>query len=213
MKFKCVIFDCDGVLVDSEPIAHEVMVDLANKYGANLSYEDAHQRFSGGFLKQAIDYIDSLIEGGLPSSFEREYRAETYRRFRSDIKAVEGVEEFIKRVKTPICVASNGPRSKMEVTLGVTGLIQYFKGNIFSAYDLQTWKPDPNLFLHAAKTMGYTPQECLIIEDSLSGVKAAISGGFEVYALGDSKNSLSLEDAGAKVFTSFKTLRQFYLGI
>lgn len=209
MDYKCIIFDCDGVLVDSEPIAHQVIVEMANDLGANITYDYAHQRFSGGFLKQSIDHIATIIPENLPENFEQEYRRITFERFAAEIQAIEGVQELIESLEVPICVASNGPLHKMKLTLSKTGLIHYFKGNIFSAYELQAWKPDPTLFLHAAAEMDCQPSECLVVEDSLSGVTAAIAGGFDVLVLSSQDQAGKFEKMGARVFTSMKAIQEF----
>lgn len=209
MKYKCIIFDCDGVLVDSEPIAHQVIVELANSYGANLTYEEAHDRFAGTFLSHVIAEIEKLIGKKIPDNFESEYRRISFDRFKKFIQPIEGVKQLLKKLNAPICVASNGPLNKMELTLSTTNLISHFNGNLFSAYQVNAWKPNPTLFLHAAKNMGYSPTDCLVIEDSLSGVKAAISGGFDVVALGNKKNRKELETVGARVFFSINEIEKY----
>lgn len=211
MKYKCIIFDCDGVLVDSEPISHQVIVKMANSYGANLTYEEAHKRFAGTFLSHVVSEIETIIGHKVPEDFEQEYRRISFERFRESIQPIEGIKEFIEKLSIPICVASNGPLHKMELTLTKTNLISLFNGNLFSAYEVNAWKPDPKLFLHAAQKMNYSPTESLVIEDSLSGVKAAISGGFDVFALADNENTIQLESAGAKVFSSIREIQSFLL--
>ena len=208
-KYKCIIFDCDGVLVDSEPIAHQVLVELANSYGANITYEYAHEKFAGTFLSFVIYHIEELIGKKVPENFEQEYRRISFERFAESIQPIQGIPEFLEKIDVPICIASNGPLNKMQLNLKTTNLLEYFQGNLFSAYDIKKWKPNPKLFLHAAKKMNFTPSNCLIIEDSLSGVKAAVSGGFDVFALGNKKNKNELESAGAKVFFSIQEMQDY----
>lgn len=209
MKYKCIIFDCDGVLVDSEPISHQVLVELANSYGANITYEYAHEKFAGTFLSYVVSHIEGLIGKKVPDNFESEYRRISFERFGQSIQPIPGIKELLNRIKIPVCVASNGPLNKMKLNLEHTGLLHFFEGHMFSAYQINSWKPNPELFLHAAKTMKFLPNECLVIEDSLSGVKAAISGGFEVFALGNDENYEALQKAGAQVFKTMKEIESF----
>ena len=211
MKYKAVIFDCDGVLVDSEPISDQVIVELANDLGANIDLEYAHRNFTGGFLSDSIKKIEGLIDRKVPDNFVSEYRRISFARFEKEIQPIEGVIELLDSLQVPFCVASNGPLNKMKLNLKTTGLIEYFKGNLYSAYELNSWKPDPTLFLYAAKQLGIQPKDCVVIEDSSSGVKAGVSGGFDVLAYGTQKNQKELDIAGAKVFLSMKEIRNYLL--
>ncbi|BAO74840.1 HAD family hydrolase [Winogradskyella sp. PG-2] len=179
-KYKCVIFDCDGVLVDSEPLSNQVMVDMTNELGANIDLDYAYQHFKGNSLENCISQIDQLINGDIPSSFQEEYRERSFVKFKKEIQPVEGILDVIKNLSIPFCVASSGPENKIKLNLELTGLLSYFESNIFSCYAIQKWKPDPAVFLWAAETMGFQPKDCVVIEDSPIGVNAAIAGGFDV---------------------------------
>ncbi|WP_241485298.1 HAD family hydrolase [Psychroserpens damuponensis] len=179
-KIKCVIFDCDGVLVDSEPIGNQVLVNLANALGASINLDYAFKNFKGKSLEDCMHQISVLIPGELPKNFESQYRSLSFEKFRNEIQPIEGVTDLIKNLSIPFCVASSGPEAKIKLNLELTGLLPFFTNHIFSCYTIQKWKPDPAVFIWAAKTMGFQPNECLVIEDSLSGVKAAKSGGFRV---------------------------------
>jgi len=191
-KYKCIIFDCDGVLVDSEPIGNQVLVDMVNEYGANIDLAYAYQHFKGNALKTCIRLIEERIQKELPLHFEPEFRHRSFEKFKTDIKPIEGVVEVVKNLTIPFCVASSGPENKIRLNLELTGLLPYFEGKIFSCYAVNKWKPDPAVFLWAAETMGFAPKECLVVEDSPIGVKAAISGGFNVvgFTVHDHKNEL-----------------------
>ncbi len=191
-KYKCIIFDCDGVLVDSEPIGNQVMVDLANQSGANIDLGYAYENFKGNSLQNCIDQIRELAGGNIPFDFESEYRKQSYEKFRKEIQPIEGIEVVLHNLEVPFCVASSGPENKIRLNLELTGLLPYFEGNIFSCYSIQKWKPDPAVFLWASDTMGFTPNECLVIEDSPIGVEAARRGGFDVFGFTahDYKNEL-----------------------
>lgn len=192
-KYKCIIFDCDGVLVDSEPIGNQVMMDMANALGADIDLDYAYQHFKGKSLHSCMQQIEQRINKPLPSYFEKDYRTTSFDRFKREIKPVEGIHEVLKNLQLPYCVASSGPEKKMRLNLQVTGLLPFFESRMFSCYQIQKWKPDPAVFLWAAKTMGFSPQECLVIEDSTTGVEAALSGGFNVFGFTaqDDENDLS----------------------
>ena len=194
-KYKCIIFDCDGVLVDSETLGNQVMVDLANKYGANIDLHYAMKHFKGSFIQACIEKIEKLATESLPDTFESEYRQKSFEAFKKDIKPIEGVKKVLDNLKTPFRVASSGPEHKIRLNLELTGLLPYFENNIFSCYTIQKWKPEPDVFLWAAETMGFKPNECLVVEDSISGVKAAKNGGFDVFGFTahDYNNELQYE--------------------
>ncbi|NNK83534.1 MAG: HAD family hydrolase [Flavobacteriaceae bacterium] len=181
-KYKCVIFDCDGVLVDSETISNRILTEMANENGANIDLEYAMNNFKGNSFKGCLKLIENLISKPLPKTFEKAFRKRTFGAFKKDIKPIEGVKDVLENLDIPYCVASSGPEKKIKLNLEVTGLLGYFEDNhIFSCFSIKKWKPEPDIFLHAAKTMGFKPSECLVIEDSLLGVEAARRGGFDVF--------------------------------
>lgn len=205
-KYKCLIFDCDGVLVDSEAIGNQVLVDLANELGANIDLDYAFKHFKGHSIYSCMSKIQDLISVNLPGDFEQRYRKQSYGNFRNYIKPIPGVKEVVENLKIPFCVASSGPLSKIRLNLEFTGLLPYFDGKIFSCYTVQKWKPNPAVFLWAAESMGFEPRECLIIEDSISGVKAGKSGGFDVYGYIEQDSGNKLKDYADIVFSDMKDL-------
>ncbi|WP_299780441.1 HAD-IA family hydrolase [uncultured Formosa sp.] len=183
-KYKCVIFDCDGVLVDSEAISNGILANMANQYGANLDLNAALKIFKGCSMAKCLEKISDLVTEPIPENFEAEYRKQSVTAFKKQIKPIEGVKDVVKELKRldiPFCVASSGLESKMRLNLELTGLLDYFEGRLFSCFAIGKWKPDPAVFLWAAETMGFKPEECVIIEDSYSGVTAAKAGGFDVF--------------------------------
>lgn len=126
--------------------------------------------------------------------------------FNAELKAIDGIYDLVSSLELPFCVASSGPQNKIAMNLKLTNLYSYFEGNIFSCFDIAKWKPDPAVFLHAAKTMGFKPSECVVIEDSVHGVRAGVSGGFDVLGFANSKNEDSLKKAGAKLFYNMSEL-------
>jgi len=180
-KYKCVIFDCDGVLVDSEAIANQVMVEMANELGAEIDLDYALKNFKGASIQRCQEQIAELVAERLPDNFIPNFRVRSFEAFKNNIKPVDGVTEVLERLQLPFCVASSGPENKIRLNLELTGLLPHFEHNIFSCFTIKRWKPDPGVFLWAADTMGFQPEECLVIEDSLIGVTAAIDGGFDVF--------------------------------
>lgn len=206
--YKCIIFDSDGVLVDSETLSARVFQEMARELGFELGFETAVEQFAGISMKENLQFIQEKIEGSLPEDFEKEFRLRTYQVFKTDLKAVEGIHELILKLQVPFCVASSGPVEKIRLNLGLVKLLDHFTDRIYSSYDIGKWKPDPGIFLHAAKEMGKSPEECVVIEDSDSGIRAALAGGFMVYALASEKRRSHFEQLGAVAFANMKELEQ-----
>ena len=206
MKYKCIIFDCDGVLVDSEIISAEVLIEMAESVGVSIEREIAIKELTGRSLKNNFEYIEERATKKLPTTFEQDYRDKTYEAFKRKLKPITGVHELLGRLKIPYCVASSGPLKKIKLNLTITNLIDQFEGCIFSCYEIQSWKPDPEIYLHAAKEMGFTPDECVVIEDSISGVKAAKAGGFDVFVLANGHNQEALGQEAINIFYKMDSL-------
>lgn len=206
MNYKCIIFDCDGVLVDSESISAKIFQQMAAELGLKMDFETAVEQFAGTSMSDNIQFVSDNIAEEMPEDFETEFRKRTYEAFKTGIRPIEGVHELLEKVKVPFCVASSGPANKIELNLTVTKLIDKFRGKIFSSYDIGSWKPEPGIFLHAAKTMGFSPEECVVIEDSASGIRAAVAGGFRVFALANELKCHNFEELGAKVFYAMDEL-------
>jgi len=206
MKYKCIIFDSDGVLVDSEILSARVFQQMAVDLGFDLDFESAVEHFAGVSMKENLRFIGENIPGELPRGFEKEYRRRSYGLFKTDLNAVEGIHDLIEKLRVPFCVASSGPVEKIRLNLGLVGLLDWFEGRIFSSYDIGNWKPEPGIFLHAAKNMGFAPEDCIVIEDSAAGIKAARAGGFRVYALASEKKMEYFKLLGAIPFGRMKEL-------
>lgn len=187
-KYKCIIFDCDGVLVDTESITNRVLLEMVKPLGFIMELDQAVEEFSGKSLQTCLGIIESQIKNKLPPDFEARYREETFRSFRLEAKPIKGVAALLDRITLPYCVASSGPLAKIQLSLKTTGLLDKFSGHIFSSYEINSWKPDPGIFLHAAKTMGFKPVDCVVIEDTISGITAAKAGGFTVFAFSNAKH-------------------------
>ncbi len=205
-KYQCVIFDCDGVLVDSEILSNQVMVDMANELGANIDIDYAMTHFKGSYLSACVQRVCELVGVTELPNFETEYRQRSFEAFKEGLQPVAGIKEVLEELSLPFCVASSGPQNKMQLNLEITGLLPFFDGNIFSCYDLGIWKPEPDIFLHAAKTMGFAPSDCVVIEDSPTGVTAAKRAGMTVlgYTARDTKGLL--QEQTSATFSSMKEL-------
>ena len=203
---KCIIFDCDGILVDSETIANQVLLSMSAPFGLKMTMEEAVKNFNGRRLKNIFEQIEKLTNKKLPDSFETDFRKQTFEAFKTDLKAVKGVRRFIENLSVPYCVASSGPVEKITLNLTTTRLIQNFENRIFSSYEINSWKPDPDIFIHACNQMGFKKEECIVIEDSVAGVIAGVKGGFKVFALANENNAQDLLDEGATVFYNYEEL-------
>lgn len=177
-----VIFDCDGTLVDSEKVSLTVLTDLVREYGVTLEYADAIRRFSGQDLKLVFSELEKDAKQDFPASMIDDFRSRQIPELRATLEPIEGADELLAGMSLPKCVASNAPQSKIRVCLETTGLIRHFDDDaIFSAYDVEKWKPDPTLFLSAAETLGCPPERCAVVEDSIFGIEAALSAGMVTF--------------------------------
>ena len=178
---QLVIFDCDGVLVDSERLAVRVEAAVLAELGWPLSQAEVIERFMGrsqAFMAQAIlDRLGDRLPGDWQDRLDRRYRAA----FDAELAPVDGVVEALDRIATPTCVASGGSHEMLRHTLGLTGLYQRFEGRIFSASEVAEGKPAPDLFLHAAARLGAEPAACAVVEDSRYGVEAARAAGMRAF--------------------------------
>lgn len=182
MPIEAVIFDCDGTLVDSERLANAALVACVAPFGLRMSVEEAIQAYVGCKMADCVADIECRLGHKLPDSFIPEVRRRTAKAFRDHLKPVEGAIGMLQTLRLPFCVASSGPMEKIEMSLALTGLARFFaRDRIFSAYDVGSWKPDPGLFLHAAKTMGIAPDRCAVVEDSLRGVEAGTNAGMRTF--------------------------------
>jgi HAD superfamily hydrolase (TIGR01509 family) len=173
---ELVIFDCDGVLVDSERLAVKVESALVSELGWPLTEADVLQRFVGRSDAYMLREIERALGRAVPE-WQSTYEARLHKAFRSELAVVDGIVDALDQLTAASCVASSGTYDKMRLTLGLTGLLGRFEGRIFSATEVPHGKPAPDLFLHAASRMGVVPQRCLVVEDSRSGVEAARAAG------------------------------------
>lgn len=179
------LFDCDGVLVDSEPISGPILRDHIAVKGLDLSLEDVDARFKGRTMPDIRADIRETHGLDLDEAWQKAYRAATDAAFEEKLQAIPHVYMAVSAIleaKVPVCVASSGPIEKMNVTLGITGLLPFFEGLLFSGWDVPRGKPHPDVFLHAAKGMGVAPAGCVVIEDSPHGIAAGLAAGMGTLA-------------------------------
>jgi HAD superfamily hydrolase (TIGR01509 family) len=181
-EIKAVIFDCDGVLVDSVGLAGEVLAEYLRELGFAVTRQEAARRFGSGKMADYVARFEREMGRRLPEKFEQELRARRELVFRERLQPVEGAPALVRDLRVPSCVASNGPMAQIEHSLRVVGLHDQFRDRIFSAYSVRAWKPEPQLFLHAGQALGVSPAECAVIEDSELGIAAGVAAGMRVFA-------------------------------
>lgn len=207
--WQLAIFDCDGVLVDSEGLTHRVLIEALSELGIELDLEQAIGLFMGNTLQQNVALIEELLGRSLPEGFFPAWREQLYDRFRSEpVQMVAGVRDVLDGLTMPSCVVSNGPFRKMETSLGVTGLLERFADKLYSSESGLPGKPSPDMFLAAARDFSAAPRRTFVVEDSPKGVAGAVAAGMTVfgYAGGDYIDAAELERAGARVFTDMREL-------
>ena len=203
-RVRAVIFDCDGVLVDSEPASNRVLAEMLSEFGLPMTAEQTVAAFLGRGWTTVSEHV--LREAGrpLPDDFHDRYLDAMFAAFEAELEPVAGVVEALDAIDIPSCVASSGPIEKIRWTLGHTGLLERFDGRIFSATEVEHGKPAPDLFLHAAATLGWEPAECAVVEDSRAGVEAALAAGMTPFGYAAVTPAAQLE--GARVFTDMAEL-------
>ena len=185
MRYDLVIFDNDGVLVDSEPISNRLLAACLTELGHPTSYEDSIRDYMGSAMHRVHDLIQERTGKRLPADFDDVFHRRVFAAFERELKPVAGVVDVLGKLaaeQVPYCVASSGSHERIRVGHRTTGLDRWFdEARIFSAQDVGKGKPAPDLFLHAAERMGVPPQRCVVVEDSPLGVRAAVAAGMDVY--------------------------------
>jgi HAD superfamily hydrolase (TIGR01509 family) len=205
--FDLVIFDCDGVLVDSEILAVEIDQRILAEFGWHLSTEEIVERFLGKSSATFTAHLEEFLGRALPADWEDQYTPLYRDAFATSLHPVAGITTALDAIPTLSCVASSGSHEKMRHTLGLTGLYPRFDGRIFSATEVAHGKPAPDLFLHAAAGMGVAPERCVVIEDSKYGVRAATAAGMHAFGYAGGLTPPDwLAAEGATVFTDMTDL-------
>ena len=197
------IFDFDGVVADSEALANAVMAEFVTDLGHPTSLEDSLQRYTGQRWNEVVAQIEAAIGKPVPAGFSDDLKSATLDRFRTDLREVSGASKFIERFfEVPRCIASSSSIDRLQLCLELLDLTDKFGSNVFSADMVLRGKPHPDIFLLAADRLGVTPKSCLVIEDSSSGIKAAVAAGMTAVGLCAASHirtghDLKLREAGA----------------
>jgi beta-phosphoglucomutase-like phosphatase (HAD superfamily) len=201
-KIEAVIFDCDGTLVDSETLGGRAMYETAARYGCTLNEQTLVHACLGSNMAKSIELMNAHSATPMPESFAAEARALMAEKFKSELTEITGAKVLLTELQNrgiPFALATNGPRAKAELTLGLTGLLPFFQSpakippamisgqpcpdRVFCAYDFDTFKPDPQLFLLAGAALGVSPSQCAAVEDSVSGLKAGVAANMQVFSV------------------------------
>jgi HAD superfamily hydrolase (TIGR01509 family) len=179
---ELVIFDCDGVLIDSERLAVRVDVEMLRELGWPLTEGEVIERFVGRSDRDTRAAIETHLGRPLPDGWSKRVERLYRQAFADELEPIAGIVDALDAIALPTCIASSGTHDHLRYTLGLTGLYERFAGRIFSAEDVRAGKPAPDLFLYAAERMGVAPARCVVVEDSRSGVQAARAAGMPVLA-------------------------------
>lgn len=206
-RFDLVIFDCDGVVVDSERIMHEVFGTFVRSLGADIEPARMNELFLGRRLADCVAIVEGITGRQVPAGALDRYKEQRDRTLREQVQPIEGVREVLEGLTVPFCIASSGDHAKMHTTLGATGLLPLFEGRLTSGTEVARGKPHPDVFLLAAERMGVAPERAAVIEDSVNGVLAGCAAGMTVFGFAGLVPAGDLAAAGAlRTFTHMREL-------
>jgi HAD superfamily hydrolase (TIGR01509 family) len=211
--YELVIFDCDGVLVDTERLAIRIDAQVLTAMGWPHDEHDVIERFVGRSPEHMTRELSAYLGRTLPDDWDAEFSSLYRTTFEAELEPVPGIVAALDRITLPTCVASSNSHENIRFTLGHTGLLDRFDGRIFSATEVDDGKPAPDLFLHAARRMGVDRSRCAVVEDSAPGVEAALAAGMDVYAYaGGVTPAARLARPGATLFTHMSDLPPLLAG-
>lgn len=209
-ELELVIFDCDGVLVDSEVISNNVLARALTAEGLPTTLAQARREYQGLLLSEVVLRAQQSLGREFADGWVQRFEDDRTEAFRQELEAVPGAASAVQRVKDagiPVCVASQGSLEKTRMTLGLTGLHSLFPAHaLFSGGLVPRGKPHPDLFLHAAATMRATPSRCVVVEDTVSGVIAAVAGGMRAIGYAADSDETALRNAGAEIVHTLSQL-------
>lgn len=205
-KYELIIFDCDGTLVDSEVLTNRVISEMLTECGIKTDTDAAYKMFAGGKFSDIQAYVDEHGTSNFEGNFETVFRKRSKLIYEQELKLIPGVASMLKKLQgVKMCIASNGPQKKMKITLPATGLDKYFPPEIvFSAYDIEMWKPAPDLFLFVCDKMGVAPNKAVVVEDTYSGAMGAVNAGIDLICYNPENHQNMLELFGR----NFKTMEE-----
>ncbi|TDO99776.1 HAD family hydrolase [Marinomonas balearica] len=206
VDYHAIIFDCDGVIVDTETISNRVMFELLQESDIAVSLETIHKEFTGYTTQHNLDAIEALTHKKVPDHFLSEYKARFQKHIDLYLEPIQGITEVLSKIQTPIAMATNATRKEMDYKLNKIGLIEKFKTR-FCVDDVVHGKPAPDMYVKAAEALNIPPNKCIVIEDSIAGITAGVAAGATVYAYSAMVDSSAQINAGAaETFTSMKAL-------
>jgi HAD superfamily hydrolase (TIGR01509 family) len=207
---QLVIFDCDGVLVDSEVISNDVLARALTAEGLPTKLAEARRDYQGLLLADVVLRAQARLGRALPEDWLEQYERDRAEAFHRELRPVSGAAEAVERISAAgvaVCVASQGKLTKTRLSLGLTGLHHLFRGEaLFSAYSVPQGKPAPDLFLHAAAAMKAKPSRCAVVEDTPSGIAAAVAAGMRALGYAADSDEAALRQAGGEVVRSLNEL-------
>jgi HAD superfamily hydrolase (TIGR01509 family) len=207
-SYELVIFDCDGVLVDSEPIANRVLTAQLHAVGLRIAETEVMAKFVGRTRAGCLELATQLLGRPLPADFAQTWDSALFQALASEVRATDGVREILETLDIPYCVASNGESDRVQLTLKAADLLALFEGRIFSSSQVARPKPAPDLFLHAAQAMNVAPSRSVVIEDTVTGVRAGVAAGMTVLAYAvDPAQHAAMRALGAIPFDAMRKLR------
>ena len=206
MAYELVIFDCDGVLVDSEPLSNRILAERLTEIGLPTTTEEAIQDYMGRSWKTDQEIIEGRLGRPLPDGWVDDYHAAVIAAFATELEPIAGIAAALDAIDLPTCVASSSAHPRIHASLTATGLLERFDGRIFSATGVEHGKPAPDLFLHAAAQMGVPPERCVVVEDAPPGAEAGRRAGMDVLGYAGLTAPELLEAQGARVFASMAEL-------
>ncbi len=211
MTVQCVFFDCDGTLVDSERLCTQAYVNTFAPFGVELSMQEMFEKYKGVKLYDIIS--DVCTQHQLTATVEElepAYRKEVARLFDLQLEPIAGAKALLEKMAVPICVVSNGTVSKMQHSLGLTEMLSFFDDRLYSGYTINSWKPDADLLLYAAKQMGIPIENCILVDDSAAGAQAGISAGIPVFYFCADAHNKPLDHPLVTSFTDLAQLPEIW---
>ncbi len=181
MKIQAVLFDCDGTLVDSEMLCNQGLVELLGELGAEVSLEALVRDYRGRKLSETLATLESQLDISLGNTFVDRYRQRVSELFDQQLQPTEGIHDALKAIHQKKAVVSSGPMHKIRQSLSLCTLLEHFDDHIYSSFEVGIWKPDPKIYLHAARALGVPPEHCAVVEDSLVGVQAGVNAGMTTF--------------------------------